>query len=522
MISQRRAWRSKSEKLEKTKSTTKERPFDELRARPPVVAIMGHVDHGKSTLLDYIRKTNVVDTEAGGITQKISAYEVVHKSTDGKEHKITFLDTPGHEAFTAIRARGANVADIALLVVSAEDGVKPQTIEAQKIIEKAKIPLIIVATKIDKPGADLEKVKNSLAENGMYVEGYGGTLSFVPVSAKTGEGIPELLDVILLAAELEELVGDVSKPAEGVVIEANLDKKKGIAATLIIKDGTLRIGNYIATDNAFSSVRIMENFLGKALKEATFSSPVRIIGWNTLPVAGSPFVVFDSKKDAEEYVLKHIKIKKTEPAKTENSEEMQIIPIVIKAENVGGLQALEHEIAKIKNEKIKIKIIASGVGEISENDVKAAGGRKDTIVLGFSVNIGAEARAHAEKLGINIQIFDIIYKLSEWLEALVTERTPKVKVEESTGIAKVLKAFSANKDKQILGCRVEKGQILMNAEVKIMRRDFEIGRGRVREMQKFKNRVSEIGEGQEFGTMIESKTNIAPGDKLEAFQIVEK
>lgn len=485
-----------------------------------MVAIMGHVDHGKSTLLDYIRKTNVVDTEAGGITQKISAYEVLHKGSDGKEHKITFLDTPGHEAFTAIRTRGACVADIAVLVVSAEDGVKPQTIEAQKIITKANIPFIIAATKIDKEGADLNKVKNSLAEHGMYVEGYGGTLSFVPVSAKTGQGIAELLDTILLAAELEELKGDEKKPAEGIVIEANLDKKKGISATLIIKDGTLLSGAYVATSNAFSTVRIMENFLGKTIKEATFSSPVQIIGWNALPAVGAPFVVFDSKNDAEEYALKHSKDRPC--AKICNEDECPIIPVVIKAGDAGGLDALMHEIAKIKNDKIRIKIIASGVGEISEKDVKSASGRKDTIVLGFNVAVGAEAQSHAEKLGISIQVFDIIYKLSEWLENLVTERTPKVKVEESTGTAKVLKSFSSVKDKQVLGCRVEKGQIILGAEVKIMRRDFEIGRGRVREMQKFKNRVSEIGEGQEFGTMVESKIEIAPGDKLEAFQIVEK
>jgi translation initiation factor IF-2 len=490
--------------------------------RAPVIAIMGHVDHGKSTLLDYIRKTNIVDTEAGGITQKISAYEVMHKGADGKEHKITFLDTPGHEAFKNIRARGAKVADIAILVVSAEDGVRPQTKEAVETIKAAQIPYIVAINKIDREGADVEKTKGSLAENDIYVEGYGGTVPFVPISAKTGKGIPELLDMMLLQAELEDLKADTEKPAEGVVIEANLDKKKGIAATLVIKEGTLRSGTYIVAGNSISPVRIMENFLNKPIKEASFSSPVRIIGWSELPIVGSVFTTFDSKKEAEEYVLTHTKNPATKTSQTNAADDTATLPIVIKAGEAGGLEALEHEIKKIKNEKLKVKIISSGVGDISENDVKVASGRADTIILGFNTKIDASARSHAEKLGITIQVFDIIYKLSEWLQDIVTTRTPKMKVEELTGVAKVLKAFSKTKDKQVLGCRVETGLLHVNDEVKIMRRDFEIGQGRVRELQKFKDRVSEVPEGQEFGTMVESKTEIAPGDRLQAFTIVEK
>lgn len=484
---------------------------------------MGHVDHGKSTLLDYIRKTNIVETEAGGITQKISAYEVIHKGQDGKEHKITFLDTPGHAAFQTIRSRGANVADIAILVVSAEDGVRPQTIEAFGTIQKAKIPFIVAINKIDKEGANIDQTKNSLAENGVYVEGYGGNVPFVPISAKTGQGVPELLDMMILQAQLEDLKADPKKPATGVVIEDSLDKKKGISATLIIKDGTLRQGMYVATDNALSPVRIMENFLGKPIKEVTFSSPVRIIGWSELPKVGSRFVTFDSKKEAEHYIESHKKAPSQKAAAQSQEEEtIPVVPIVIKASDVGGLEALQHEINKIHSDKIKVKIISSGIGDITENDVKVASGRADTIILGFNTKIEGAARAHAEKLGIMIQVFDIIYKLSEWLEKTVVERTPKMKIEEQTGLAKVLKIFSKTRDKQILGGRVEKGQLLIGAEVKIMRRDFEIGRGKVRELQKFKNRVSEVPEGQEFGTMIESKIDIAPGDKLEAFQIVEK
>ncbi len=498
-------------------------PKQNLIERPPVIAIMGHVDHGKSTLLDYIRKTNIVDTEAGGITQKISAYEVVHKGADGKEHKITFLDTPGHEAFQAIRARGAKVADIAIIVVSAEDGVRPQTVEALNTIKAAQIPYIVAINKIDREGADIDKTKNSLAENEIYVEGFGGTIPFVPISAKTGQGIPELLDMMLLQAELEDFKADTSKPATGIVIEANLDKKKGISASLIVKDGTLRSGMYAVAGSAISPVRIMENFLGKPVKEATFSSPIRIIGWSELPAVGSNFVSFESKKEAEEFVAANAKSPAQKNSGQANAaDDMPIIPVVLKANEAGGLEALLHEVKKIQNDKIKVKIISSGVGDISENDIKVASGRADTLILGFNTKVDASARSHAEKLGIEIQTFDIIYKLSEWLAGVVAERTPKMMVEEATGIAKVLKAFSKTKDKQILGGRVETGQILLNAEVKIMRRNFEIGRGRVRELQKFKNQVKEIPEGQEFGTMIESKTEIAPGDRLEAFTVTEK
>ena len=491
--------------------------------RPPVIAIMGHVDHGKSTLLDYIRKTNIVDTEAGGITQKISAYEVVHKGQDGKDHKITFLDTPGHEAFQAIRARGAKVADIAILVVSAEDGVRPQTVEALNTIKAAQIPYIVAINKIDREGADIVKTKNSLAENEIYVEGYGGTIPFVPISAKTGEGIPELLDMMLLQAEVEAFTANTNVPAKGIIIEANLDKKKGVSASLIVKDGTLKSGMYIVAGASISPVRIMENFLGKAVKEVSFSSPIRIIGWSQLPAVGSHFIAFETKKEAEEFLQAH-----ATSAIFKNTgavflpDDMPIIPVVLKANEAGGLEALEHEVKKIKNDKIKVKIISSGVGDISENDIKVASGRADTLILGFNTKVDASARSHAEKLGIEIQSFDIIYKLSEWLSKIVAERTPKMLVEQATGIAKVLKVFSKTKDKQILGGRVETGQILINAEVKIMRRDFEIGRGKVRELQKFKSAVKEIPEGQEFGTMIESKIEIAPGDRLEAFSVTEQ
>src|SRR3989338_2741593 len=263
--------------------------------RPPIVAIVGHIDHGKSTLLDYIRKTNVVEAEAGGITQHLSAYEAVHKNAGG-EHKITFLDTPGHEAFKAMRSRGLEVADVAILVVSAEDGVKPQTLEALKLIDGVKIPYIVALTKIDKPSANVEKAKASLLESGIYLEGMGGNVPYVAVSGKTGAGVPELLDLILLAAELEGLTADPSLPGEGVVIEAHIDSKRGNTATLVVENGSVRSGEFVVSSEALAPVRIMENFLGKPIKEALPGSPVRIVGFSSLPQVGARFKTVETKR----------------------------------------------------------------------------------------------------------------------------------------------------------------------------------------------------------------------------------
>jgi translation initiation factor IF-2 len=281
---------------------TKKEQKEATAVRPPVIVIMGHIDHGKSSLLDYIRKSNVVAGEAGSITQHTSAYEVEHQTHDGKSMRITFLDTPGHEAFASMRTRGARVADIAVLVVSAEEGVKTQTLEALSAIKESGIPFIVAANKIDRPNANPEIVKQELSEHGVFVEGYGGTVSFVPISAKTGEGIPDLLDLMLLTAEMEELSGDPSKDAEGVVVESHRDPKKGVSATLIITDGTLKKGMYVAAEESLSPVRRIESHVGHALDEATFSSPVRIMGFDSIPPAGAIFRAFKNKKAAEAYI----------------------------------------------------------------------------------------------------------------------------------------------------------------------------------------------------------------------------
>ena len=496
--------------------------------RPPVVCIMGHIDHGKSTLLDYIRKTNIVAGEAGGITQRISAYEVVHKMPEGKEsEKITFIDTPGHEAFSAMRSCGTSAADIAILVVSAEDGVKKQTLEAWNCITESKIPFIVAINKIDKPDANIEKTKNNLVENGIYIEGYGGTIPYVLISAKTGLGVSELLDMILLVAEMEDYKGDSKKLGEGIIIEAHLDQQKGITATLIIRDGHIKNGMYVVSGHRIAPTRMMENFLGKKITEATFSSPIQVIGFDKLPKVGREFICFDSKKEAEEFIAEEREKESKTPVKkfnvdiSDNPDE-SYIRVMVKTEVAGSINAIEHEINKIKSDKVKIRLISVGIGTITENDVKLASGRNPAIILGFDVGIDPSAKDLAERSNVRIKTFDIIYKIAEWLEEEVVKLTPKVMVEEITAEAKVLKFFSSIKDKHVIGARVEKGLISVGQEAKIIRKDVEIGKGRIKELQNQKNKVGEVREGVEFGCQFQSEVPPAPGDKLQIFITVEK
>ncbi|MFA6397814.1 MAG: translation initiation factor IF-2 [Candidatus Paceibacterota bacterium] len=496
-------------------------------SRPPVVVIMGHIDHGKSTLLDYIRKTNMVDKEVGGITQHISAYEVLHKDKEGVNKKITFLDTPGHEAFSHMRERGAIVADIAVLVVSAEDSVKAQTVEAYNTILEAKIPFVVAINKIDKPGSNVEKTKIDLLEKEIYLEGFGGQVPYAEISAKVGTGVDNLLEIILLVAELESFTGDKSKNATGVVIESNLDTKRGVSATMVIKDGTIKKGMFVVVDEVIAGTRIMEDFLGKDVDELSFSSPVKIIGFNKMPIVGEIFQTFENKKEAEKMVAENEE-KKTKQ-KTERisdmeeiTDETKIIPVVIKTDVAGTIEAIEKEISKIKKENVFVKIIGKGVGAISESDVKSAGGDKESIILGFNVKTERSAIELGESLGIMIKSFDIIYKISDWLEEELEKRRPRKQIEEITGKAKIIRFFSRVKDRQVVGGKVLEGKISLDENVKISRREFEIGKGKISEIQQNKVKSKDVLEGNEFGMMIDSKAEIAPGDIIEAFIMVEK
>lgn len=492
--------------------------------RGPIVAVMGHIDHGKSTLLSYIRKSNKPLNEAGGITQHISAYEVAHRTDSGDEKKITFLDTPGHEAFSGIRKRGASVADIAILVVSAEDGVKPQTIEALNSIKNSGIPFVVAINKIDRPSANIEKTKQSLTENEIYIEGYGGDIPAVAISAKTGEGVPELLDMILLVSELENLTGDPDIEAEGVVIESNRDDKKGISATCIIKNGSIKKGEYIVSGQAIAPIRMMENYLGKQVSDAQFPSPVKIIGWDELPQVGDSFKIYKDRNEAREIVDKEKENKKVKNAQsTPNKDTCEVgLPVIVKADTGSSLEAVISEVAKQNTEKVCTEIISSGIGNISENDIRLANGNYKAVIVGFNVGIDAPARSLAERNEVDIKTFDIIYKMSEWLTLELIKKTPKVLIAEAIGTAKVIRTFSKVKDKQILGAKVESGKLSLGSQVKIFRRESEIGEGKIRELQSQKNNVQEISEGKEFGAMIEAKVEIAPGDKIQNFVMVEK
>ena len=493
------------------------------KTKPPVVVVMGHVDHGKSTLLDYIRKSNIVASEAGGITQSISAYEVSHKAEDGSIRQITFLDTPGHEAFSKMRARGAEAADIAILVVSAEDSVKAQTMEAYNTIINSKIPYIVAINKIDRPNANIEKTKMDLVEKGIYLEGLGGDIPFVPISAKVGTGVSELLDMIILVSDMQSLVGDYKQNASGVIIEANREPKRGISATAIIKNGTLKSGMFVVAGEALVTTRIMENFLGKPIKEASFSSPILLVGFESMPEVGSTFESFMNKKDAENYV----EMVKNESLNNKTQQKNitqtgKIIPIIIKTDVVGAQEAIEKEIEKLNNDEISYKIISFGVGAINESDLKMANANKETIIVGFNTKLDNGARDLNETLKVTVEVFNIIYKLTDWLKILIEERKPRIETVEVTGSLKILKTFGSTKDRQVVGGKVIQGRIVNGGQVRIMRRDFEIGRGKIIELQQNKIKAKEVLEENECGVQVETKIGIAPGDVLEAFIITIK
>lgn len=491
--------------------------------RPPIIVVMGHVDHGKSTLLDYIRKSNTTAGEAGGITQHVAAYEVVHPTKESGEKRITFIDTPGHAAFKAIRARGANVADIAILVISAEEGIKEQTLEALASIRESGIPFVVAINKIDRPGADVERTKHALLEHEVYLEGLGGNVPFAAISAITGEGIPDLLDLILLVADLEELTGNPAEPAEGFVIETHRDTKRGIAATLIITNGSMKSGMAILAGDAIAPLRIMEDHTGNALREATFSTPVTIVGFDEMPLAGAPFRAQKNKKEAEKArdEAKRARaaagVPDAETAGTSAADEVFLLPVVIKADAAGSLEAIVGECATIGDNFAKLNIIHSGVGPIGEGDVKAAiaAGYEQPLVIGFNVSVDGAAVDLAHQHHVLIEQFDIIYKLTERLAEVLKERTPKRTIEEVVGKAKIIRHFSTRKNLQVIGGKVLEGYLALGSEVRIIRRDVHIGTGEVVNLQALKQDVQQVDADREFGAQIAAAFEIAPGDIIE-------
>ncbi len=491
--------------------------------RPPIVVVMGHIDHGKSTLLDYIRKTSVVDGEAGGITQHLSAYEVAHNDAEGNDRTITFLDTPGHEAFKGMRNRGAQSADIAILVVSAEDSVKAQTIEAWKTIVESNIPFVVAINKIDKPNANPEKVKMDLAEKGIYLEGFGGDIPFAEISAKTGVGIDALLETILLVADIAELKGTPNTRAEGLVIESHLDSRRGITATLIIQDGTLTKGMFLVCGSAIANTRMIENYAGKTIDKATLSQPIGIVGWSEIPPVGELFQSFLTKGEAEK-AAKEFSLQKNSPVQKKVPGEVQIkrIPIIIRTDTAGTADAVVSEIKKLEKDTVGWKILTAGVGSIGENDIRIASADKDTIIVGFNAKMDARAREMNEQIKVPVYTYDIIYKLSEFLTELIEERRPRVEKLVVGGVLKAQKIFGRTKDRQVVGGTVQTGEIAVGNNVRILRRENEIGTGTIVGLEQSKIKTKTVIEGLACGCLIESRIEIAPGDMIEAItKVVE-
>lgn len=494
--------------------------------RPPVVTVMGHIDHGKSTLLDYIRKTKVAEGEAGGITQHLSAYEVEHTNSAGEKRLITFLDTPGHEAFQHLRSRGSSVADLAILVVAADDGVKPQTMQALKAIEEADIPYLVAISKIDKNNADIEKTKSSLVEHGIYLEGMGGSISYSLIDSKSGTGIPELLDLLLLATDMEELSGDPTLPATGTVIESRCDPKRGISATLLIKDGSLKTGAYVVAGQAYAPLRIVENFLGNKITEATFSTPIMVVGFSENPPVGATFITVPTKKEAIEvaHVVQLASVSNKAPTpEVEMGEEQYNVPVIIKCDVVGSLDAIKHELYKHEDENTSINIIHEGVGKIAEGDIKYASD-KDTIIIGFNVGADNAAQELAERIGVEIMHFSIIYELTDWIQGAIKARRPKIRREKVLGTAKILKSFSFNKKAQTVGCRVETGELSVKDRIIVKKGDEELGRGRIVSMKSGKTDTSRVSENNDCGLQMEVALENEPAynDTIVAFTVTEE
>lgn len=485
-------------------------------ARPPIVAVMGHIDHGKSSLLDYIRKANVTAGEAGGITQHVSAYEALHEH-EGKPRKITFLDTPGHEAFGTLRARGAAVADVAILVIAAEEGVKPQTLEAYAAAEESGTPVVVAFTKMDKSGADIEKAKVSALENGIYLEGLGGSIAYTGVSSKTGDGVPELLDLVLLTCDIAEPTADPALPAEGFVLESSQDPKQGLSATLIVKNGSIKTGTFIVAGNEYAPVRFIENFAGKRVDTATPSMPARITGWSGLPQAGMPFTMVSTKKEAEKSAAENTT---TSVEKNTGSYEGKTeLVLLLKADVSGSIEALHHEINKLTHERVQVRIVSEGIGDVSETDVKtavASGGH----IIGFNVGVDSKARDLAERSGIKIDTYTIIYELTERVETLLMENAPQITTEKVFGEAKVLRTFSIAGGKATIGARWVSGELSVGDLVKLDRRGLDLGRGKLTNLQQARSDVSEIHVEGEFGAQIETRVEVAPGDTVLCYRLI--
>lgn len=495
----------------------------DLKPRPPVVTVMGHVDHGKTSLLDAIRDTDVISGEAGGITQHIGASEV---KING--HKIVFLDTPGHEAFTSMRARGAQVTDIAILVVAADDGIMPQTIEAINHAKAANVPIIVAINKIDKPGANPDKVKQELSEQGLLVEDWGGDVISVEVSAKKRLNIENLLEMVLLVAEVEELKANPNKRAVGTVIEAQLDKGRGPVATVLVQGGTLRVGDPIVAGVASGKVRAMINYKGKRVKQAGPSTAVEILGLSDVPLGGDQFVEVPNDKTARQIAEKRQQLQREEMLKASSkislddlfaqmSEgKVKDLNIVIKADVQGSVQAVKQSLEKLSNEEVQINVIHGGVGAITESDVLLASA-SNAIIIGFNVRPVSGSEQLAEKESVDVRTYTIIYKAIEDIKAAMSGMLDPEYVDEDTGKVEIREIYKISGVGTVAGCYVTSGKILRNCKVRIVRDGIIIHEGELAALKRFKDDVKEVAQGFECGLSFVNYNDIKVGDVVEAY-----
>ncbi|WP_134112920.1 translation initiation factor IF-2 [Hypnocyclicus thermotrophus] len=500
---------------------------ENLEERAPIITIMGHVDHGKTSLLDTIRKTNVAGGEAGGITQKIGAYQV---ERHGK--KITFIDTPGHEAFTEMRARGAEVTDIAILIVAADDGVKPQTIEAISHAKAAEVPIIVAINKIDKPGADPTRVRTELMEYGLIAPEWGGDTEFVEISAKFNKNIDMLLETILLTAEILELKADFKKRAKGIVLESRLDPKLGPVADVLIKEGNLKVGEVFVCDETFGKVRALINDKGERVNKVYASQPVEILGFDTVPNAGDVLYAIKNEKQAKKIVEEVIKQKKLKEqnrtkhvslesfSKQLEAEKLKELKLILRADSGGSVEALKDSLNKLSNDEVAVNIIQAAAGAITEGDIMLAEA-SDAIIIGFHVRPTTKAIKAAEKAGVEIRTHNVIYHITEEIEKALTGMLEPEFKEVYLGRIEIKKVFKISKVGNIAGCLVEDGKVRKTSNVRILRNNIVIYDGKLASLKRYQNDANEVVAGQECGLHIENFNDIKEGDVVEAYELEE-
>ena len=501
---------------------------EDLQPRPPVVCVMGHVDHGKTSILDAIRKTSVTSGEAGGITQHIGAYVV-----EVSGQKITFLDTPGHEAFTAMRLRGAQSTDIAILVVAADDGVMPQTIEAINHAKAAEIDIIVAINKIDKPSANIDRVKQELTEYGLIAEDWGGTTIMVPVSAHTGEGLQDLLDMILLDAEVKELKANPNRKGRGLILEAQLDKGRGPVATVLVQKGTLNVGDNVTVGTAFGKIRAMIDDKGRRVKKAGPSTPVEILGLNKVPQAGEVFIATDTEKEARTMAETFIATKREKMLADTKSKlsldglfdqiqagQIKDLNIIVKADVQGSVEAVKQSLAKLSNDEVAVKVIHGGVGAINESDVTLASA-SNAIIIGFNVRPDNQAKIIAEQEKVDLRLYRVIYNAIEDIEAAMKGMLEPTFEEKIIGHAEVRQTYKVSGVGTIIGGYVQDGKIVRNCKVRLLRDNVVIHEGDLASLKRFKDDVKEVNSGYECGMSFEKYNDIKEGDQIEAFVMEE-